>query len=56
MELDISLPLTSREAKVLFDVLDKYTDENYNEIASIVQGRLEDLIHEWEEENGFENC
>lgn len=51
MDLEIKLPLTSREAKVLFGVLDKYTDENYNEIASIVQGRLEDLIHEWEDEN-----
>ena len=30
MDLEIKLPLTSREAKVLFGVLDKYTDENYN--------------------------
>lgn len=50
MNLEINLPLTSGEAKVLFGVLDKYTDENYNEIASIVQGRLEDLIHEYEED------
>ena len=35
MDLEIKLPLTSREAKVLFGVLDKYTDENYNEIASL---------------------
>lgn len=52
MDLEIKLPLTSMEAKVLYDVLDTYTDEHYNEIASIVQGRLEDLIHEWEEEAG----
>ena len=49
MDLDIKLPLTSLETKVLFNVLDTYTDEHYNEIACIVRGRLEDLIHEREE-------
>ena len=46
MDLEISLPLTIKEAELLEKVLDKYTDDNYNEIASIIQGRLVDILEE----------
>ena len=46
---DVNLPMTMLEAKWILNALDEYTDNNYNEIVSIVQSRLQDLLDEQEE-------
>jgi len=48
--MPIKLELSENEAKLIFGLLDRFSNIFNSDIAKKLQGKIEDLIHEYEEE------